>query len=995
MASAHQPKGRGRSRQQTNALESTVPTATEVNVATTSDSVEPLTTSQTTTMSGRGRGKNLKRKPVVPEPHMTIDIDSSNSSWKVSDLNNHQFWSNDRPLKPVELGTLGQQIKVLVNYFPVLQFPHKGLVYQYHFIVENKRKTCIPRIQRRALYNSWLHSFYEKHPQINPCKIVFDNQKIILTYEESLPNIDEFGITEPIMGINRANRSEEYNISVKRVGNAIDLASLASFKEIYEPSTENNLNIDDLQNIRQVLSIALHEHCSSTADYIYNRTFFRNPSPKTLGYWDLGLGKATWRGFYSCLLFTNGSQRLFMNLDVSHGIFQKKQSFLDFLRDVMLHSPCGKYHYRHNRNIKKANINDVLDFFDRNVNNAYYAGEIEYLLKNCKDLSVRSYVSDRVIGYKISSLGESASTQTFKWNERDNNLITVEDFYMKKYGIELEYPSLPVVTMRNGSFLPMEFLGVEPVRVKRITDEQRAMVCQKSSLNPSDYYQSIISVRNNTEEQYFEKDPFIAAWNLQIDPKMHITSARIIPSPKIFYNSRYQISPQNGSPPSVWQSTNIKFYHPTSFPSVWAMINLSSTMDKKSCIEFYNKLRDVANERGINCPAPVIYEEYDLQQYSTAQLITALQDLMKKNNDCKFFLVALPENSDAKDRTYGEIKKLCELEYGLGIVTQMIKVGKKPWNYSKRNNLLLKINTKLNGINSILDVPEVIKSFFDRGHHIMYVGIDLSHGAPGLSRGRSTVAVVASADDVPSRYFKEVYLQERPADTRRESWEYVVDMKQIMKSLIMQYYEKHQNHPPKAIVIYRDGISTSEFDTVFEKELTAIREACVELSSVYRPKLTYIVVNKRHHTRFFPEKDGDNVTAGTVVDSDDVTNPTTYSFFLNSHHSDKGTSRPTYYHVLYDDNKLKPDEVQMLTNALCYTSARCTRSISIPAPVKYADLLAFRANYYVNINEPSNTESTDQETNIPVNQSVDVNNTIKSQRIVLSSKLENDCSYFL
>ncbi|CAF4395359.1 unnamed protein product, partial [Adineta steineri] len=160
-------------------------------------------------------------------------------------------------------------------------------------------------------------------------------------------------------------------------------------------------------------------------------------------------------------------------------------------------------------------------------------------------------------------LGESASTQTFEWNERDKNLITVEDFYMKKYGIELEYPSLPVVTMRNGSFLPMEFLGVEPVRVKRITDEQRAMVCQKSSLNPSDYYQSIISVRNNTEEQYFENDPFIAAWNLQIDPKMHITSARIIPPPTIIYNSRYQISPQNGSPPSVWQSTNIKFYHPT------------------------------------------------------------------------------------------------------------------------------------------------------------------------------------------------------------------------------------------------------------------------------------------------------------------------------------------------------------------------------------------------------------------------------------------------
>jgi eukaryotic translation initiation factor 2C len=168
----------------------------------------------------------------------------------------------------------------------------------------------------------------------------------------------------------------------------------------------------------------------------------------------------------------------------------------------------------------------------------------------------------------------------------------------------------------------------------------------------------------------------------------------------------------------------------------------------------------------------------------------------------------------------------------------------------------------------------------------MYVGVDLSHGPAGSSRLRSTVAVVASVGDIPIRYLKEIYIQERSPETRGESWEYVVDMKEIMKSLIRQYKE-HQGYPPHAIVIYRDGISTSEFDTVFEKELTAIREACAELSPVYRPYLTYIVVNKRHHTRFLPNDLKGNVVAGTVVDSPDVTNPTTYDFFLNSHHGEK------------------------------------------------------------------------------------------------------------
>jgi len=43
----------------------------------------------------------------------------------------------------------------------------------------------------------------------------------------------------------------------------------------------------------------------------------------------------------------------------------------------------------------------------------------------------------------------------------------------------------------------------------------------------------------------------------------------------------------------------------------------------------------------------------------------------------------------------------------------------------------------------------------------------------------------------------------------------------------------------------------------------------------------------------------------------------------------------------------------MLTYALCYLHARCARSISIPAPVKYADLLAFRASVYRNIDQES------------------------------------------
>ena len=60
-----------------------------------------------------------------------------------------------------------------------------------------------------------------------------------------------------------------------------------------------------------------------------------------------------------------------------------------------------------------------------------------------------------------------------------------------------------------------------------------------------------------------------------------------------------------------------------------------------------------------------------------------------------------------------------------------------------------------------------------------------------------------------------------------------------------------------------------------------------------------------------------------------------------------GTSRPSHYHVLWDDNHFEADELQQLTFQLCHTYVRCTRSVSIPAPAYYAHLVAFRARYHL------------------------------------------------
>lgn len=81
---------------------------------------------------------------------------------------------------------------------------------------------------------------------------------------------------------------------------------------------------------------------------------------------------------------------------------------------------------------------------------------------------------------------------------------------------------------------------------------------------------------------------------------------------------------------------------------------------------------------------------------------------------------------------------------------------------------------------------------------------------------------------------------------------------------------------------------------------------------------------------------------------------------LQSHAGLQGTSRPTHYHVLYDDNRFTPDSLQELTYRLCYIYGRATRAVSIVPPAYYADLVAARARFHRRGENWSDTEATSE-----------------------------------
>ena len=117
------------------------------------------------------------------------------------------------------------------------------------------------------------------------------------------------------MGPDRSNKQEPHTVIIQRVGLPVDLSITQDLNTLFESAKTSNIRLEELQDIKQVLSIALHEHCSSHAAFVYNRSFYSPSNQGQYGEWDLGLGKALWRGFYSCLVFSKGKHQLLMNLD--------------------------------------------------------------------------------------------------------------------------------------------------------------------------------------------------------------------------------------------------------------------------------------------------------------------------------------------------------------------------------------------------------------------------------------------------------------------------------------------------------------------------------------------------------------------------------------------------------------------------------------------------------------------------------------------------------
>ena len=259
------------------------------------------------------------------------------------------------------------------------------------------------------------------------------------------------------------------------------------------------------------------------------------------------------------------------------------------------------------------------------------------------------------------------------------------------------------------------------------------------------------------------------------------------------------------------------------------------------------------------------------------------KDWLQRYPQLQLILVVVPPKNNKE--MYAEMKRVGDNL--LGIPTQCVKLKQvedaKPQVCA---NLSLKINAKLGGVNHVID-PQVKSLVFKEP--VIIFGADVTHPSPGENGIPSIAAVVASMDRHAAKYYARVGAQKHEKSGGAQ--EIINDLAVMVKELLWDFYITTNRYPVR-IIFYRDGVSEGQFGQVLLHEVRAVQEACTMLNKGYRPQITFIVVQKRHHTRFFCENKRDargkeqNVPPGTVVDRG-ITHPYEFDFYLNSHYGIK------------------------------------------------------------------------------------------------------------
>ncbi|XP_010688916.2 protein argonaute 16 [Beta vulgaris subsp. vulgaris] len=817
-------------------------------------------------------------------------------------------------------GSSGRSISVLVNHLKVsINLPDETF-YQYTVKITSEDGRLIESKSIRVKIIDKL--FQTNSFELDAKRFAFDGkdnlytvgplpQKIsyfTLTYEESI------GLSAGKPGESTKKSKLSFALSLFKV--ELNYCCEVPLRPIALISEGNN--ICEGRDALRILNTILRQRAVNKGCLLVRQSFFQDDCRN---FFEVDGGIIGLRGLDSSFHMTRAG--LSLNLDVAMTLVLKPGPVLDFLLA--------------NQNVKEARYIDWV--------------KAKRMLKN---LRIKTSHTNRV--YKIIGLSDRPCyQQSFPLKVKKDNgsseeqfqETTVFEYFLKHCGVVLTYskymPCLDVGKPNRPIYIPIEICSLISLqRYKRLlSPAQQVVLLEKTKQKP---HERMKALTDAVKKNQYENDPLLLACGVSVEKQFMQIAGRVLEPPKLKVGRGQDCLPDDGR----WTFKNKQFREAVDI-KCWAIVNFSCSCDTSY---LSRELISCGRSKGMDIERPyaLIEENQQMRKASPLARVDAMFEKLqdKLPDQPEFILCVLPERRSSDLYGPWKMKSLSNF----GVVTQCLCPVKITERYL--TNVLLKINAKLGGINSLLAIEEPCNIPHVKDLPTMILGMDVSHGSPGVSDLPSIAAVVGSVSwPLISRYRAVVRTQSPKAEIINSLFKPQENGEDtgIMRELLKDFYVTSEGRKPKQIIVFRDGVSDSQFSQVLGIELEQIKQAYLSLGEAELPKFTVIVAQKRHHTRLFEVGATGNVPPGTVVDTE-VVHPKNYDFYMCAHGGMMVTLRPVHYHVLLDEIGFSPDELQNFIHALSYVYQRSTHATSVAAPISYAHHAARQVGQFVKFTEP-------------------------------------------
>jgi hypothetical protein len=355
---------------------------------------------------------------------------------------------------------------------------------------------------------------------------------------------------------------------------------------------------------------------------------------------------------------------------------------------------------------------------------------------------------------------------------------------LAEYNIKLKHPhDVPVVDIsgknsKRPNYLPAELCEIEagqPYFGKLDAKETANMIryaCNPPGVNADAIVNRGLPILGLAPESLSST---IDGFDISISAEMTVIPARELPAPRLSYKAG-SANVRDGS----WNILNVKFHQGATVARWWVLVvrdgpaSIINDPNDPKLISLCKGFAEKCKASGMTLPsAPPRILATQLLPPSTdpnrAGSISNIRQTIKKALDAEhgkkpsFILVLL---SRVDNYIYPGIKRLGDVDLGIHTVHMLLEKAlrdpKKQDQYF--SNVALKVNTKLGGINHMLD-NESMKWLTSK--KTMVVGMDVTHPGPTSVPGTPSIAaVVASVDDRFVQFPASMRLQKSKTEVR-------------------------------------------------------------------------------------------------------------------------------------------------------------------------------------------------------------------------------------